>query len=377
VPGVARHRSSLFPILVLTVAVVAAGPAPAETVTLAPERDNTLYRDPVGSLSNGAGEHLFAGGTARGGVRRGLLAFDVAAGVPAGATITGADLTLHMSRSITGARDVSLHRVLADWGEGASDAFGEEGIGAESTPGDATWIHTFFNTGFWTIEGGDRVAAPSAARSVEGPGRYTWSSTPELVADVQAWLDDPTTNHGWMVVGDEQPGGAKRFDSREHRDETVRPVLTIEFTMGAPEGCDPDPKPRGYWHRQCIAVSPAEGGLRPGNRGRGPNRLLEPDFTDEVMPCVDRRLAELGFAETACRAIVPTSAPCQRALSRLVSLLANVCSDRLQPGCGLESDADACGRRLHPRGPTEPRTHPARLDSVPSRLPARDTAPPG
>jgi outer membrane biosynthesis protein TonB len=42
-------------------------------VTLSPSKDNTLYEDAAGSLSNGAGQHFFSGNTSAGSVRRGSL----------------------------------------------------------------------------------------------------------------------------------------------------------------------------------------------------------------------------------------------------------------------------------------------------------------
>ena len=49
-----------------------------------------------------------------------------------------------------------------------------------------------------------------------------------MVADVQSWLDNPATNFGWLVLGDESTSAtAKRFDTRE---STSSPVLTIEYT---------------------------------------------------------------------------------------------------------------------------------------------------
>ena len=94
------------------------------TVTLSPIKDNTLYESGAGDISNGAGQHIFAGRTASPGlIRRGLVAFDIASAVPAGATIDGASLTLHMSRtSFDTAQTVELRKLLADWGEGTSDA---------------------------------------------------------------------------------------------------------------------------------------------------------------------------------------------------------------------------------------------------------------
>ncbi len=66
---------------------------------------------------------------------------------------------------------------------------------------------------------------------MSGIGAYTWSSTAQLVGDVQFWLDSPATNFGWTIVGDESTiGTAKRFDSLEGIIEARRPRLTISFT---------------------------------------------------------------------------------------------------------------------------------------------------
>jgi hypothetical protein len=345
---VTRQLSPLESICVLTLVLAAGGTALADTATLGPVRDNTLYEDSAGSLSNGAGDHLFAGSTARGSVRRALLGFDVASRLPAGATVTGVSLTLHVSRTIAGSRAVALHRALSSWGEGTSDAFGEEGLGAESTPNDATWIHTFFNTEFWTTAGGDFAETPSATQSVDGPGFYTWASTPELVADVQMWLDDPSADFGWVVIGTEEPGAAKRFDSREIDDESLRPALEIEFAIPGSDECDPDPEGWGYWHRQCIAVPPGMGGLRPGRMGRGPRSVREPGFVNRVVPCVADRLNDLGFNATTCEAMGadPASDACNRSLRQLTALIANVCSGRLQNTCSIDWTGGACAAEI-------------------------------
>lgn len=203
----------------------------AATVTLGASKDNTLYEDPTGSLSNGVGVRFFTGKTGDGYIRRALVAFDVAGSVPAGATITNVTLRLNMSKTTAPAETVELHRVLADWGEGASDAGANEGSGIQAASGDATWVHTFYNTSFWTNVGGDFSATVSATQSVAGVGFYTWGSTPEMVADVQSWLNSPSTNFGWVVVGNEiEVHTAKRFDSRNHTTANNRPALTITYT---------------------------------------------------------------------------------------------------------------------------------------------------
>jgi hypothetical protein len=200
----------------------------AAITNITPSKDNTLYEyDPAeGDHSNGAGFHFFAGENGMGELRRGVLAFDVAGTIPAGSTITAVSLTLNMSMTPAGAETVELHKLLADWGEGTSHAPMGEGDGAPATPNDATWRHRFFDMIFWTNEGGDFSATVSASQSVGGTGQYTWSS-PQMVADVQSWLDDPASNFGWLVLGDETTiATAKRFDTRE---SASPPILAIQY----------------------------------------------------------------------------------------------------------------------------------------------------
>jgi hypothetical protein len=215
-------------------ALVVVRAARADTVTLTPSRDNTIFAE--GEKSNGAGIYLFAGNTGQGNTRRALVAFDLALSIPAGSIVQTATLTMQMSRTQAGAELVTLHRLLADWGEGTSDAAGDEGAGAPATPGDATWTDAFFGVTPWASPGGDFIASPSAAISVTAVGPYTWGSTPAMVADVQGWLDAADTSFGWILLGNESgTQTAKRFGSRESSAEATRPVLTVEFLPPAAE----------------------------------------------------------------------------------------------------------------------------------------------
>ncbi|HEX9636660.1 MAG TPA: DNRLRE domain-containing protein, partial [Acidobacteriota bacterium] len=214
----------------LLAGLLGAEPVAADQVQIPAQKDNTLYQDAGGALSNGAGGYLFCGQTQAFGTRRGLIAFDVAGSIPPGSTIQNAVLTLYMSRTISGPQPVGLHPVLADWGEGTSDATGPEGDGAPAEPGDATWLHTFFATDFWSAAGGDFAAQTSAVQSVDGEAAYSWGSTAEMVADVQSWLDNPAGNFGWLLLGDEAVmPSAKRFNSRQHADGATQPLLTVDF----------------------------------------------------------------------------------------------------------------------------------------------------
>lgn len=198
---------------------------------LGASKDNTLYQSATGALSNGAGQHFFAGKNNGGLTRRGVVAFNISGSIPAGSTINSVSLILNMSRTISGAQSVSLYRLTADWGEGRSDALGQEGGGAPSAAGDATWVHRFFDTTNWGSQGGDFSGSASASTMVAGIGGYTWGSTSQMVSDVQAWLDNPSSNFGWLLRGNEGVSRTtKRFDTKENGAVDNRPVLTVNYT---------------------------------------------------------------------------------------------------------------------------------------------------
>jgi len=202
-----------------------------QTVVLTPSKDNTLYETSNGSLSNGSGVHLFAGATNQRQLRRALLRFDLTSQIPPGSRITSASLAARVSQTISGPQSMELRRVSADWGEGSSNAgASSDGDGAPSQPGDATWLHSFFPNRLWSRRGGD-FAAVADATAIAGSGNMAWASSTAMIARVQEWLDQSSTNFGWIIVGNEALSAtAKRFDSREIVPSPTRPSLTIEFT---------------------------------------------------------------------------------------------------------------------------------------------------
>jgi hypothetical protein len=192
-------------------------------------KDNTLYQSSSASLSNGAGEYMFVGRTNSGMLRRAVVAFDLTGKVPAGSKVVSGTLTLHMSRSQTGGIRVRLHRLNADWGEAGSRAGGEQGGGAPPETGDVTWTHRFFGGQTWSAPGGDFASAESGAIMVDQIGAYSWSS-PQTGSDVQTWVDDPSRNFGWILIGNEaNTQTTKRFYTRQFSSEGYRPTLRIEF----------------------------------------------------------------------------------------------------------------------------------------------------
>ena len=212
------------------------------TQILTPSEDNTLYESAAGNISNGKGTHIFAGKTKNGAIRRGLLKFDISGTLPPGAIITEISLSLTMDQTIAGPELLSLHALNRNWGEGASKADGEGGTGTTALAGDATWLHTLFPANPWSSPGGDFISQASSTTLVGGDGSYAWTS-PQMVKEVQRWLDTPAVNFGWCLIGNEsQSTTAKRFASRESPSPDQRPKLTITYrTLSTSIGNDPGP----------------------------------------------------------------------------------------------------------------------------------------
>jgi hypothetical protein len=224
------------PIKALTILAMLAGAAAcalAETIVLDASKDNTLYEDPNGAISNGEGPFFYVGKTgidAGERLRRGLIAFDLSV-IPADAEITDASLSLHLSKSgpAPGPIGITLSPVVLDWGEGASNAGTPGGNGAAAQTGDATWVFNFFNTSSWTAPGGDFSPAISATTVLGAIDQtYTWSGV-GMISDVQGWVANPASNFGWVIRGDEAASAsAQRFHSRENTENA--PQLSITYT---------------------------------------------------------------------------------------------------------------------------------------------------
>jgi hypothetical protein len=209
----------------------------AATRVIPADRDATLIEEPDGAAASGSGPAIFAGRTALldNTVRRALLRFDVTSGVrtlprrPVAAAIdrVAVVVTVVMEPPQAGPREFRLHRLLSDWGEGASSSPG--GTGAPAAPGDATWIHAFYPDQFWMHNGGQFEGEPSARLVVDGPGVYRFEGD-GLLSDVQLWSREPDRNFGWILIGDEtERQTARAFASRESVDPSQRPVLEIRY----------------------------------------------------------------------------------------------------------------------------------------------------
>jgi len=250
----------------LLVASAAVGPVRAQNepppvqVRLEAVADTTIFGNQGGdtafdATSDGSGPNIWTAVLASGTTRRALIRFDLSS-IPAGSRVVSASLDFFVVR----ARDehnTSLHRVLAAWGEGASNG-GDAGVGAPAQPGDATWSHRVWPGTPWSQRGGDFVATVSAVRSVGfGPASYTFNSTPALVADVQGWLQNPASNHGWILIGDDQGNqNAKRLASRQSGNASARPTLVLGVP---PAEADNGDIPLPPWALALLAAGLAAG----------------------------------------------------------------------------------------------------------------------
>jgi len=249
----------------------------AETAALRPVEDNTLFQhdpnDPNSSLnSNGRGNFFAAGATrSRGQLQRGLLRFDFS-GIPAGATVLPGSAALRLYVVDAPRNDPTLTRpfwlvrltgLAEPWGEGDSliDMGSGAGKGTDAEAGDATWFHTQYlpgfhdpdtfipgGTGYWSEMGalGDPpldpwndFGAPLGYAGQQGEFAVLSSAgaaSDVMVDDINAWLAEPASNFGWIVIGDETvddpDASSKRgFATREHATIAFRPLLTFEYTV--------------------------------------------------------------------------------------------------------------------------------------------------
>jgi subtilisin family serine protease len=215
-------------------------PAPRKVTIAAAADTSLLENNPDNNL--GGAEEITAGTSAQGKKSRGLLKFDISAHIPANATITLALLKASVVNAPTNLAETTfgLYRILREWGEGTKTG----SSGQPATANEATWNHRRTSSEAWGAPGGmaatDYVAESSALTStVAGPGGYYFNTSPGLIADVQAWVSNPSTNFGWMVIGQSEATvrTERRFGSREASNDPPR--LIVEFTLPAGANAPP------------------------------------------------------------------------------------------------------------------------------------------
>ena len=210
------------PLLLISVLFLVLGFSPPDvrsaTVTL-PVTTDTFIISSAPDNNAGGNVLLNVGRDGAGGVRRGLLRFDLGS-IPAGATVTSAVLRLTVVRVPFGGpvnSNFKLYRLQAEWAGGAQAG----NSGSPAVEGEVTWNSRLHLAGIWTVPGAgsDTENAPSASRFVTtAPGvTYDWSGA-GLVRDVQDWLIEPDSNFGWLLRSDDEvsPRTARAFAALEN-----------------------------------------------------------------------------------------------------------------------------------------------------------------
>jgi len=182
----------------------------------------------------GASTNLIGGENGNLSVARALLRFDVAGQLPANALVQSVTLTLTVVLIPPGpvASTFDLRRVQVDWTEGTGIGL----VGSPATPGEVTWDDRVYPSIPWSTPGGaisNEFSEVVSASTLVGTdlGDFTFGPASNLVADVQQWLANPSTNFGWVLMSESEsiPFTLRRFASREQTN--VSPSLFIQYIV--------------------------------------------------------------------------------------------------------------------------------------------------
>jgi PKD repeat protein len=162
-----------------------------------------------------------------------LLAWDIGS-IPAGATVVAAEMELEVSNPSTGS--YSCYALRRDWDES-----------------EVTWNQAAAN-GAWgapgASAGSDRGASTLCTVTAGATGPLTVSLNAAGIAAVQAWVEDPASNHG-LVISDPNTGDGADFHSREFTTKMARPRLTVTYSVAAPPN---NTAPTADYTFDCIGL---------------------------------------------------------------------------------------------------------------------------
>ncbi|MFC4856912.1 DNRLRE domain-containing protein [Actinophytocola glycyrrhizae] len=149
---------------------------------------------------------------------RALVRFDnLNAALPTGARIVDADMT-----------------VWGFYSEGSGATFDAHALSKPFVENQATWARASTATA-WTTPGGDFGARLDQVVGIPNqPFMHIW----ENAAVVQGWVDNPASNHGYLLKVRDEAGAAKQrvlMLSGEAPEVRLRPSLTVTYTAPTAE----------------------------------------------------------------------------------------------------------------------------------------------
>jgi autotransporter-associated beta strand protein len=203
----------------------------------------TFIRGDSATWNSGARDQFLIGRN-NGGLR-GLFAFDLA-GVPANATITGAEFELWIAQAGLGAVDsYQLRPLLKDFVEGSGNSSTSSTVGSGS---GADWNSRTGPTtaNLWDLPGGQSgtdfsptvlgsLAGFDAATTAAGT-RFGFTLDPAFITEANAALAAARPLRLLLTMTNESSGGNRfaRFASDDHATVAQRPRLTLHFSTANP-----------------------------------------------------------------------------------------------------------------------------------------------
>lgn len=204
----------------LGVAVVL--PACADTLTVSATNNTWIFSELPGSPEAGDFHGLAAGVNAHGSPMHAMFSFDLSQ-IPANATITSAAVTLTAIKQNSSALTATfeLHRLIQPWVESEATWENQSADAQWSAPGAAPEDDYSLT-----------VSASTVVSDAFGT-TYVFGSTSDMIADVQSWVSNSTSNNGWFFLVSDETGAptSRRWGSTAVGNA---PSLTVVYTASAP-----------------------------------------------------------------------------------------------------------------------------------------------
>jgi len=207
---------------------------------------NTIQDGGV-TVNYGTDDNIKIGARSTGAIYRGLIKFNTSS-ISTEATVNSCILRLRVRSTDSSpiARDVTVYRILQDWGAGL-------GNGDQTQTNESDWIDFRENCGGACANGGNWNEPAFADASDEGTedGTYDRYATPEdnlSVTEIgiynftvnnacQNWVNGSWRwDYGLAILAEEDVNGQRKSISTNYHATEPPPFLVIDYTVG-----DPDP----------------------------------------------------------------------------------------------------------------------------------------